>query len=275
MTTTPAPLTHSSLTAQLRSAGCVFAEEEASLLLEAATEPTELERMAAQRVAGLPLEQILGWAAFRGLRIAVEPGVFVPRRRTEYLVQLGARHARAGSVVVDLCCGSGAVGAALAAEVPGVELHAADIDPAAVRCARSNLQASGGSVHEGDLYAALPSALRGRVELLLVNAPYVPSAEIGTMPPEARVHEPQVALDGGADGLAVQRRTVREAPFWLAPGGRLLMETSVRQAPLTAALFEAAGLRPEVLHSAELDGTVVLGISRNPQPKRPQKVTIR
>ncbi|OFI39283.1 hypothetical protein BIU82_14380 [Arthrobacter sp. SW1] len=269
MTTTPAQPTHSSLTAQLRSAGCVFAEEEASLLLEAAASPAELEHMAAQRIAGLPLEQILGWAAFRGLRIAVDPGVFVPRRRTEYLVELGARYARAGSAVVDLCCGSGAVGSALAAAVPGIELHAADVEPAAVRCARRNVEAAGGQVHEGDLYAALPPGLRGRVELLLVNAPYVPSAEIGTMPPEARLHEPLVALDGGADGLAVQRRTVAEAPLWLAPGGRLLIETSVRQAPLTAALFEAAGMEAKVLHSEELDATVVLGMSQNPGPNRP------
>ncbi|MGW9413715.1 putative protein N(5)-glutamine methyltransferase [Arthrobacter cupressi] len=251
--------THISLTARLRAAGSVFAEEEAALLLAEAGSPAELERMAVQRIAGLPLEQVLGWAGFRGLRIAVFPGVFVPRRRTEYLVELGARFARPGSAVVDLCCGTGAVGAAFAAEVPGIELHAADIDPAAVRCARRNIGAAGGQVHEGDLYAALPPALRRRVDVLLVNAPYVPSDDIGTMPQEARLHEPLVALDGGSDGLAVQRRTVAEAPLWLAPGGRLLIETSVRQAPLTAALFGAAGLQSEVLRSEELDATVVLG----------------
>ena len=259
MSPSPAHHTHSSLTFRLRSAGCVFAEEEAELLLAEAGSPAELERMTEQRIAGFPLEQVLGWAGFRGLRIAVDPGVFVPRRRTEYLVELGARFARPGSAVVDLCCGTGAVGAALAAEVPGIELHAADIDPAAVRCARRNVEPAGGQVHEGDLYAALPRTLQGRVDVLLVNAPYVPTTDIGTMPQEARLHEPLVALDGGSDGLVVQRRTVAEAPLWLAQGGRLLIETSVRQAPGTAALFEAAGLHPEVLHSEELDATVVLG----------------
>jgi len=260
MTTSPVQPTHSALTLRLRSAGCVFAEEEATLLLAEADSLADLERMAEQRIAGFPLEQVLGWAGFRGLRIAVDPGVFVPRRRTEYLVELGARLARPGSAVVDLCCGTGAVGAALAAEVPGIELHAADIDPAAVRCARRNVEAAGGLVHEGDLYAALPPSLRGRVDVLLVNAPYVPSTDIGTMPQEARVHEPLVALDGGSDGLAVQRRTVAEAPLWLAPGGRLLIETSVRQAAATAALFRDAGLLTRVAHSEELDATVVLGI---------------
>jgi release factor glutamine methyltransferase len=257
----PAHPTRSELTLRLRSAGCVFAEEEAGLLLAEASSPAELVRMAEQRIAGFPLEQVLGWAGFRGLRIAVDPGVFVPRRRTEYLVELGARFARAGSAVVGLCCGTGAVGAALAAEVPGIELHAADIDEAAVRCARRNVEPAGGHVHQGDLYSALPPSLRGRVDVLLVNAPYVPSDEIATMPQEARLHEPLGALDGGSDGLAVQRRTVAEAPLWLAPGGGLLVETSVRQAPRTAALFEAAGLRPEVLRSEELDATVVLGFS--------------
>jgi release factor glutamine methyltransferase len=266
--TASAPLpTHSALTLQLRSAGCVFAEEEASLLLSEAGTVADLERMVAQRVEGFPLEYVLGWAAFHGLRIAVEPGVFVPRRRTEYLVQQGARFAEPGSAVVDLCCGSGAVGAALAAAVPGIELHAADIDPAAVRCARRNVEAVGGRVHEGDLYAALPPSLRGRIGLLLVNAPYVPTADIETMPQEARLHEARTALDGGADGLAVQRRTVSEAPLWLAPGGRLLIETSARQAPLTAALFEAAGLSSRVLHSEELDATVVLGSTAESAPK--------
>ncbi|WP_120523099.1 putative protein N(5)-glutamine methyltransferase [Arthrobacter celericrescens] len=267
MTTYPANHTRSDLTLRLRSAGCVFAEEEAELLLAEAGSPQDLERMAKQRIAGFPLEQVLGWAGFRGLRIAVDPGVFVPRRRTEYLVELGTRFARPGSAVVDLCCGTGAVGAALAAEVPGIELHATDIEPAAVRCARRNIEPAGGRVHEGDLYAALPPGLRGRVDVLLVNAPYVPSMDIGTMPQEARLHEPLIALDGGSDGLAVQRRTVAEAPLWLAPGGRLLIETSVRQAPRTAALFDAAGLRPEVLRSEELDATVVLGFRPESTPE--------
>ncbi|UYY81696.1 putative protein N(5)-glutamine methyltransferase [Arthrobacter sp. YA7-1] len=250
---------HSAVAARLRAAGCVFAEDEARLLIAAAHAPGDLDRLVDQRVSGLPLEYLLGWAEFCGQQIAVDPGVFVPRRRTEYLVQEASRLARPGAVVVDLCCGSGAVGAALAAAVGGIELHAADVEPAAVRCARRNIGPAGGHVHEGDLYSALPDALRARIDVLVANAPYVPTGAIGMMPPEARVHEPRVALDGGADGLDVQRRIAEEAPLWLAPGGQLLIETSVRQAPTTAALFRGAGLSARVVHSEEFDATVVLG----------------
>ncbi|MBT8160506.1 MULTISPECIES: putative protein N(5)-glutamine methyltransferase [Arthrobacter] len=247
------------ITARLRSAGCVFAEDESRLLIAASGTSEELEQLVEQRVSGLPLEQLLGWAEFCGLRIVLDPGVFVPRRRTEYLVQQAARLARPTAVVVDLCCGSGAVGAALAAAVGGIELHAADVDPASVRCARRNIEPAGGHVYQGDLYAALPATLRGRVHVIAANAPYVPTESMGMMPPEARLHEPLIALDGGADGLDVQRRIAREAPSWLAPGGHLLIETSVRQAPATAALFESAGLSPRVVHSDDLDATVVIG----------------
>lgn len=225
----------------------------------------ELDAMVDRRAAGLPLEQVLGWAEFCGLRIAVEPAVFVPRRRTEFLarraVELARAAARGGArraVAVDVCCGTGAVAAVLAAEVAAVELYAADIDATAVRCARRNVP-PGGRVYQGDLYEPLPVALRGRVDVLVANAPYVPTEEIALLPPEARVHEPRVALDGGADGLGVQRRVTAEAPRWLAPGGSLLIETSERQAPRTAEAFARGGLVPRVVSCDELYATVVIG----------------
>ena len=199
------PPSYAHVVTALRSAGCVFAEDEARLILSTARTPAELTAMVDRRVAGLPLEHVLGWAEFRGLRIAVEPGVFVPRRRTEFLVDQAVALAPEAPVVVDLCCGSGAVGAALAAALPGAELHAADVDPAAVRCARRNVGA-GAHVYEGDLFEALPRALRGRVDILAANVPYVPTDEVGLLPPEARDHEPLVALDGGGDGLDILRR---------------------------------------------------------------------
>ena len=174
-----------------------------------------------RRVAGEPLEQVLGWASFGGLRVAVVPGVFVPRRRTELLVREAVAVTTPDAVVVDLCCGCGAVGLAVATTVPGVELHAADVDPVAVACARDNLAGLGvvgGTVHLGDLDALAAARLRGRVDVLAANAPYVPTAEIALMPPEARDHEPPVALDGGADGLDVARRVVAAA--WLAGARR-------------------------------------------------------
>ncbi|MEJ3747285.1 putative protein N(5)-glutamine methyltransferase [Actinomycetes bacterium KLBMP 9797] len=239
---------------RLRAAGCVFAEDEARLLLAAAATAAQLTAMVEERVTGVPLEYVLGWADFHGLRIAVEPGVFVPRRRTEFLVDEAITVAPPGAVVLDLCCGSGALGVAVAAAVPGVDLHAADVDPAAVRCARRNVT---GQVYQGDLFAPLPSTLRGRVDVLLANVPYVPASEVAMLPPEARDYEARVALDGGADGLDVLRRVAAETPRWLAPGGHVLVETSERQAPLALAVVAGAGLDARL--ARDDDVTVVVG----------------
>ncbi|UQX02227.1 putative protein N(5)-glutamine methyltransferase [Streptomyces sp. RerS4] len=245
---------------RLRAAGCVFAEEEADLLVAAADDDGHLEGLVARRVAGEPLEHVVGWAEFSGLRMEVGAGAFVPRRRTEFLVELAVESAVPGAVVLDLCCGVGALGAAVAARVPGgVELHVADIDPAPLAYARRNVAPYGGTVWEGDLYAALPARLRGRIGVLVVNAPYVPTEEIGFMPPEARDHEPLVSLDGGADGLDVHRRIAAEAVDWLAPGGHLLIETSARQSPVTASALVAGGLEVRAATSEELYATVVIG----------------
>jgi release factor glutamine methyltransferase len=187
----------------------------------------------------------------------VAPGVFVPRRRTEFLVRQAEALARPGAVIVDLCCGTGAIGAALAAAVDRAEVHAADIDPAAVQCARQNLP--GGHVYQGDLYDALPAGLRGRVAILAANVPYVPSGEIALLPPEARAHEPRAALDGGPDGLDLLRRVAAGAAAWLAPRGHLLSETSERQAPLAEAALTASGLTARVATSADLTATIVIG----------------
>ncbi|MGH3374076.1 MAG: putative protein N(5)-glutamine methyltransferase [Actinoallomurus sp.] len=249
--------------ARLRAAGCVFAEDEARLLIAAANTSSDLTAMVERRAGGLPLEHVIGWAEFRGLRIAVDPGVFVPRRRTEFLVEraiaLVRESGRAPVVVVDLCCGSGAMGVALATALGPVELHAADVDPAAVRCALRNVTPLGGQVYEGDLYAPLPATLRGRVGVLAANVPYVPAGEVRLLPAEAREHEARVALDGGADGLDVLRRVAAGALGWLAPGGHLLVETSERQVEAAVAAFEAGGLVTRVDVSEELYATVVVG----------------
>ncbi|WP_158867081.1 putative protein N(5)-glutamine methyltransferase [Leifsonia sp. AG29] len=247
-----------SIVARLRAAGCVFAEEEAVLLAEAASSAAELEALVARRVAGEPLEPLLGWVEFCGLRLRIEPGVFVPRQRTSLLAERAAMLAHRGSTVVDLCCGAGAIGAVVAARVPGAEVYAADVDPAAVRCARLNLPAD--RVFEGDLFGALPSSLRGTVDVLAVNAPYIPSSAISGMPPEARDHEPSVALDGGADGLDVHRRIAAEASGWLAPAGVLLIEAAEAQADTSAALFAASGLDTRTETDPELRTSVVIAL---------------
>src|SRR5690606_3997397 len=145
--------------------------------------------MVARRVAGQPLEHVVGWAEFRGLRSTVAPGVSVPRRRTALLGAQALLLAPASAVIADLCCGSGAIGVALSARLPDAQLHAADIDLAAVRCVRVNV-GDRGTVYQGDLFDPLPARLRQRVDLLTVNVPYVPTAELDLLPVEARRHEP-------------------------------------------------------------------------------------
>jgi release factor glutamine methyltransferase len=245
----------------LRSAGCVFAEDEAALLEAAAQSPEELRDMVARRVSGLPLEQVVGWAEFRGLRIAVDPGVFVPRRRSEFLVEVAIAlpPAEGSPVIVDLCCGTGALGLATAAAFQGAQLHAAELDPAAVACARRNVEPAGGHVYAGDLFTPLPGSLRAAISILICNAPYVPSDEIRFMPPEARDHEARMALDGGSDGLTVLRRACAQAPQWLAPGGTLLVETSERQAELMVQAMTGAGLAATVHADDEMGATVITG----------------
>lgn len=245
------------IVARLRAAGCVFAEDEAALIVESASSEAELVTLVERRVAGTPLEQILGWAEFRGIRLVVEPGVFVPRLRTGFLVDLALEAARPGAVVLDLCCGIGALAAAIDAEAGvALDVFAADIDSAAVRCARRNVERAD-RVFEGDLFAPLPAELRGRIDVIAVNAPYVPTDEIRHMPPEARDFEARIALDGGEDGLDVHHRVAEEAAAWLAPGGLLVIETSAEQAERTRALFADAGFDARIQTDEDRDATAV------------------
>ena len=246
--------------ARLRAAGCVFAEDEAAVLLAEARDGLHLEAMVLDRVGGRPLEQIVGWVDFCGLRVRLDPGVFVPRRRTEHLARLVADLARAVDrpVVVELCCGAAAIGVAVLDTVPDVELVVADVDPAAVVTALRNL-GDRALVLQGDLDDPLPDHLLGRVDVLVANAPYVPSHAVASMPPEARDHEPLVALDGGRDGLDVARRLVGAAHRWLARDGHLVIETSRGQSVALVAAFESAGLAARVVRDEERDGTAVVG----------------
>ncbi|WP_312028539.1 putative protein N(5)-glutamine methyltransferase [Cellulosimicrobium composti] len=276
------------LAARLRAAGCVFAEEEAARLVERADDAHHLEALVARRVEGEPLEHVLGYVDFHGLRIGVDPGVFVPRQRTVLLVDEAVALARrrairtrppetvpgqAGDpvVVVDVCCGAGALGLAVATDLGSgadagrrpVDLHVTDLDPAAVACAARNVAAVGGVAYRGDLFDPLPTRLRGRVDVLLANVPYVPTGEIPLLPPEARDHEARVALDGGGDGLDVLRRVAADAPRWLAPGGHLLTESGERQASGAVAVLERAGLAARVVRDEEIGAAVVVGTRRD------------
>jgi release factor glutamine methyltransferase len=151
------------------------------------------------------------------------------------------------------------LGAALAAAVPGIAVYAVDIEPAAVACARRNLEPVGGHVYQGDLFEPLPVRLAGHVDTLVANVPYVPTAEVDLMPREARLYEPLVALNGGPDGLDVLRRLATEGAAWLAPGGHLYVEVGAEQVPAAYEALDRAGLTVRVTHCADLDATVLVG----------------
>lgn len=250
---------------QLAVAGCVYAEEEASILIEASRTAEELDALVARRVAGEPLEYVVGWAEFRGLRFVIDEGLFVPRPRSGFLVEEAASLVRCLSesrdrvVVVDLCCGVGAIGAALAAELPQVDLYAADIDPRAVGCAERNLVTCGGHVYQGDLFDALPRRLRRRTDVVMASPPYVPTDEIRFLPAEAREFESNVALDGGEDGLDLVERIVRDARQWLAPDGCVVLELGVSQIEQVAVMVEDCGYLARAVESEEYGSAAVIG----------------
>jgi release factor glutamine methyltransferase len=270
MTPVIPPRARADAVVRLRAAGCVFAEDEAAALAAAAADEVALGELVRRRADGEPLEQVVGHVDFCGVRVRLRPGVFVPRVRTELLVRLAVAAAtghRAGPpILVDLCCGSGALAAAVAHLVPGVVVHAADLDPVAVGCARDNLAAFGGRAYQGDLFGALPVELRGRIDVLLANVPYVPTEHLPLLPAEARLHEPRLALDGGADGLDVARAVATAAPAWLAPGGIVLMETTADQSAAAVAALTSAGLLAETATDDDLEATAVLGRRLTPCP---------
>ena len=244
--------------ARLREAGSVFAEDEAALLV-AQFSGGELAEAVLDRAAGEPLEHILGWAEFAGVRIQVATGVFVPRRRTEVLLHQALAHLPRHGLLVELCCGAAPVATAIATARADATVFASDVDPRAVACARLNLDPVGGRAEVGDMAAAVPRAYVGRVDVLVANAPYVPTSEIALMPSEARLHEPTESLDGGVDGTDLQDRAAAAARPLLSPDGVVIVETSRRQAEATASRMLWRGFVPEIVLDDEVDGTCVVG----------------
>ncbi|MDZ4179726.1 MAG: peptide chain release factor N(5)-glutamine methyltransferase [Coriobacteriia bacterium] len=190
-----------------------------------------------RRATGEPLQYVTGEMPFRHIVLRVERGVFIPRPETEILVEQALEFAAAGSIVsptvVDLCSGSGCVGCSVAHELPGARVYAVDLSPQAAATTRGNAERLGLSdrltVLEGDLTSSLPEALLGKVDVVLSNPPYIPSADLPDLPEEVLGYEPHLALDGGADGLDVARRIIEESRRWLRPGGLLAMELDERQ----------------------------------------------
>jgi release factor glutamine methyltransferase len=255
----------SELVGRLRAAGCVFAEREAAVLrAHAGADHALLTALVDRRCAGEPLETVVGYADFAGIRAVVRPGVFAPRARSIALVNRASAILRARPVreriVVDLGCGSGALGAAVLHRIPAT-LVAVDSDPAAVACARATLAGTEARVSVGDLYAGVPADLRGRVAVVLANLPYVPSAAIPLLPREARDYESAGALDGGPAGLTPYERAVSELADWLAPHGCYLAELHEGQVAEATAIAGRAGLAVVATTDPD-DGTTVVELTR-------------
>lgn len=246
------------MVAALRRAGSVFAEQELAELARAADDGGDLAAMVARRERGEPIEQIVGSAAFAELRLAVHPGVFVPRRRTELLATIAADALAGlprGARLLDLGCGSGAIAALAIHRVPGIRVVAIDADARAVACARENLP--GALVLRADSPAALDAS--ATFDVIAANLPYVPTAALALMPRDARDHEPRLALDGGADGLAPLRALAPAIAARLAPGGAVAVELAPAQADAAAGILRAVGLGDaRVLEDEALGATVLV-----------------
>jgi len=229
----------------LARGGFVAPDAEADALLGASSEGVgPIEDLIARRLLGEPLAWIIGWVRFCGLRVRVDPGVFVPRPHTEALALRAVALLPPLGVAVDLCTGSGAVAAVLGSERPRAAVVAADIDPLAVACARRN----GVRALEGDLDEPLRPSWRGRVDVMTAVVPYVPTEELHLVPSDVLAHEPRRALDGGRRGTLVLVRAAEAATRWLRPGGCVLLELGGDQAEEVAKTLADVGLSEIHVH---------------------------
>ena len=222
----------------LAAAGCVAPDAEADELFRAVGEGIgPIDALLERRLDGEPLAWVVGSARFCDLRIHVDLGVFVPRPHTEAMARRAARLLPHHGLAVDLCTGSGAVAAVMAAAHPAARVVATDVDPVAVACARRN----GVDALLGDLDAPLPSALLGHADVVTAVVPYVPAEELHLLPRDVLAHEPRHALDGGPGGTVWLVRAVEAAARMLHPGGSVLLELGGDQADAIMPVLEEAG----------------------------------
>lgn len=214
----------------------------------------ELERyreLVRRRAGGEPLQQILGETEFWSRPFKVEPGVFIPRPETERLVENCLRRlepwrrAERAPVAIEIGCGSGVIAVTLALELPRLQVYASDVNPRAVALTLRNARAlgAGARVHAevGQRFDPLPDHLRGQVDLLVSNPPYVRSGELAELPVEVREHDPSAALDGGPDGLRFYRAIASAMGDWLRPGGWVAVEIGADQGAAVRDILAASG----------------------------------
>ncbi|MDI6909660.1 peptide chain release factor N(5)-glutamine methyltransferase [Nocardioides sp.] len=219
----------------------------------------EYDGLVARRAAREPLQHLTGTVGFRHVELSVGPGVFVPRPETELLAGWAVEQAAviAAStrtpVVVDLCTGSGAIAKAIATEVPAAEVHAVELDEGAHRWAGRNLLDTSVDLRHGDMATAFDDLL-GRVDVVTCNPPYIPLDAWESVAPEARDHDPHLALFSGADGLAAIRVLERRAAELLRTGGVVGFEHADVQGESAPAVFTATGRWVDVRDHADLAG---------------------
>lgn len=198
---------------------------------------TRFDVLVSRRLTRQPLQYLLNTQPFLGRDFYVDERVLIPRPETELLAEraIAALREHPHPVALDLCCGSGALAVSMALEVPGAQVHAADLSPDALAVTAKNAELLGASVtlHQGDLFAAM---LEIAFDVIVSNPPYIPSADCLTLQEEVR-REPMMALDGGTDGLDFYRQIARSAPHFLRPGGVLLLEVGFDQAEAVMALL--------------------------------------
>lgn len=221
-----------------------------------ARQAARLESLLARRMAGEPLQYVLGGWPFRSLDLLVDRRVLIPRPETEWVVELALQAAPRARIAVDLGTGSGAIALSLAREIEGVTVHATDASPAALDVARLNGAGNGVanvSWHEGDWYGALPRVLAGEIDLVVSNPPYVAEGERAGLAREVVEHEPAGALFAGPEGLDAIKIVVADARRWLAPGGVLVVEHAPAQGDTVVDLARSAGL-VDVRDERDLNG---------------------
>jgi release factor glutamine methyltransferase len=204
-----------------------------------------------RRAAGEPLQQILGMTEFYSHPFQVAPGVFIPRPETERLVEESVPllapddHRLLAPVALEIGCGSGIIGICLALEVPRLTVHASDINPRAVELSRHNAHLLGVDArvtcHQGTRFEPFPEHLRGKVDLVVSNPPYVRREDIAGLAVEVAAHDPHEALDGGPDGLVFYRAIASEMGKWLRPGGHVAVEIGDDQGAQVRDIFAASG----------------------------------
>jgi release factor glutamine methyltransferase len=223
----PVPNDVEALAALLSGAGFVAAAEEADELLAcAAGDVALLDSLVGRRLAGEPLAWITGSVRFCGVDIRIDPGVYVPRWHSEQLARRAVERLPATGAAIDLCTGAGAIARALTTARPGARVVASDVDERAVASARAN----GVEVYRGDLFAPLPRALAGRVDVIVGVVPYVPTPALPLLQRDTFAFEPTLFYDGGRDGTDILRRVLAEAPGFLRRGGAVMLELGGEQA---------------------------------------------